>query len=113
MGEGVVRDCRLSELDIRNTRKAVCLVSSYSPGSRGTDIHDIHFDDIDVDCANFLDIGYRYATETEIRDIVFSNVRGVAKEGDFIREESSRPFKGLVFDNCTVKRGAPANNARH
>ena len=106
VGEGVVRDCRLSEIDIRNTLNAICLVSSYSPGSRGTDIHDIHFNDIDVDCAKFLDIGYRHATETEIRDIVFSNIRGVAKGDDSIREEASRPFKGLVFDNCTVKRGA-------
>ena len=108
VGEGVVRDCLLSKIDIHNSRKAICLVSSYSPGSRGTDIHDIHFDDIDVDCENFLDIGYRHATETEIRDIVFSNVRGVARGADFIREEAARPFKGLVFDNCSVKRGEPA-----
>ncbi len=105
VGEGMIRDCLLSKLDIRNSRKAICLVSAYTPDSRGTDIHDIHFDDIDAACDTFLDIGYRYAKETEIRDITFSNIRGTAKGENLIQKDAARPFKGLLFTNCTIEKG--------
>jgi len=106
VGEGVVRDCHLSKLDIHNTRKAVCLVSAYTSGSRGTDIHDIHFEDIDVTCTTFLGIGYRHAKETEIRDISFRDVRGRATSPDQIVEDAKRPFRNIKFENCRIERGA-------
>ena len=56
-------------------------------------------------CDTFLDIGYRYAKETEIRDITFSDIRGTAKGENLIRKDAARPFKGLLFTNCTVKKG--------
>ena len=106
VGEGVVRNCSLSRLNISNTRKAICLVSSYSAGSRGTDIHDIRFSDIDVDCDQLVDIGYRHAKDTEIRDVSFRDVRGRARRPDTIREEPDRPFRNIVFIDCSVERGS-------
>ena len=105
VGEGVVRDCSLANLSITNTRKAICLVSSYSKGSRGVDIHDIRFSDIDVDCETLADIRYRHATETEIRDITFSNIRGAAKKPNEIEDG----LKGIVFDACQVRVGGGAD----
>ena len=103
VGEGVVRDCALSGLEIRNTRKAICLVSSYSAGSRGTDIRNVSFADSTVDCDTFVDIGYRHATETEIRDITFTNIRGRAKGRNMVREERGRKFGRITFENCAVE----------
>ena len=102
VGEGVVRDCALSRLDIHDTRKAICLVSSYSAGSRGTDIRNVSFSDSTVDCATFVDIGYRHAKETEIRDITFSNIRGRAKGKNMIRSENGRKLSAINFENCSV-----------
>ncbi len=103
VGEGAIHDCSLSGLEIRNTRKAICLVSSYSAGSRGTDIRNVRFSDSTVDCAMFVDIGYRHATETEIGDIVFENIRGRAKGKNEIRSERGRKFGKITFDNCAVE----------
>ena len=103
VGEGEVHDCSLSGLDIRNTRKAICLVSSYSSGSRGTDIRNIRFSDCSVDCSTFVDIGYRHAKETEIRDITFSDIRGRAKGRNMIRSESGRRFGDISFVRCSVE----------
>jgi len=123
VGEGVVRDCSLSGLEIYNTRVAFSIVSSYSKGSRGVDIRNIRFADCNLDCRNVMDIGYRHAApEAEIRDITFSNISGRASHGDIIREKEGYELKNIVFENCSVVRnasaqknmkGRPANCAVH
>ena len=75
------------------------------PIGMGTAKHnDIRFSDIDVDCETLADIRYRHATGTEIRDIVFSNVRGTAKKPNEIEDG----LKGIVFDACQVRVEANA-----
>ena len=101
VGEGVIRDCHLSKLGIDKTRKAICLVSAYSKGSRGVDIRNVTFEDIDVDCETCVDLGYRHATASEIRDITFRDIRGMAKKPNLI--ENKRAFENIVFDGYRVK----------
>ena len=103
VGEGVVRDCQLSRLKITNTRVGVSLYSSYTPQSRGTDIHDIRFTDVDVDCRKFLDVTYGYAKEAVIRDIVFHNVRGRAKERNAIHEKPGLKYENISLIDCSVE----------
>jgi len=105
VGEGVIRDCRLAILEIVNTRTAVNIVSAYSKNSRGTDIRNIVFDDVEADCTRFADVFYRYATETEMRDITFKGVRAKVKEDEIVRREPDRKIENLIFENTSfVKR---------
>ena len=105
VGEGIVRNCRLSNLDIRNSMNAVNIISSYT-NNRGADIHDITFSSIKADCERFLVLEYGrgngWAKEAVIRDITFKNVSAKVKNENFIREEAGRKFQNIVFENCEI-----------
>jgi polygalacturonase len=109
VGQGVVRDCRLFNLDIRDTLNAVNIISSYTPNKRGTDIHDITFKSIKADCERFLVLEYGrgngWAKEAVIRDIVFKDISAKAKKENSIREEPGRSFKNIIFKNCDITLG--------
>lgn len=108
VGEGVIRDCRLSHLDIHDTVNAINVVSAYTKESRGTDIRDIVLESIRGTCERFLSFGYGrkpgHAKEAVIRDITFRDVDMKAKKADDFREEADRPFKNVVFENCRIVR---------
>lgn len=106
VGEGVIRDCEFSQIDVDNTATAVNIISSYMPKARGADIHDIKFYSIQGKANRFLSLGYGrdygWAKEAVIRDISFQDVKiDVAQEND-IREESVRPFENITFDGVSL-----------
>jgi hypothetical protein len=43
-----------------------------------------------------------HAKEAVIRDIVFKDVKAKVEKENRIQEESGRPFKNIVFDNCEI-----------
>lgn len=106
VGEGTVRNCRLLDLKIRDTLNAVNIISSYTPGKRGADIHDIAFVSVNADCCRFLVLGYGrepgWSRDAVIRDILFKDVQAKVEEANNILEEAGRPFENIVFDNCRI-----------
>lgn len=106
VGEGMIRDCRLSSLKIRNSRSAVNIISAYTGKTRGADICGIELSSIDAECVRFLEMAYGrelgHAKEAVIRDIVFKDVKAKVEKENRIQEEAGRPFKNIVFDNCEI-----------
>lgn len=107
VGEGTVRDCHLSQIDVHNTATAVNIISAYTSASRGTDIRDITLASVQGECDRFLSLGYGRkkgdAKEAVIEDITFQDIRVTAKEKNDIREESSRPFGNIIFDDAATR----------
>lgn len=99
VGNGLVRRCNLSNIIIRDTRTAICLVSQYSISSPGVQIEDIMFSSIYLDCVRFFNIattprGLRPEKAKVIRRISFNHLRGSAETGSVIQGS----FKGYVQD---------------
>ena len=61
VGDGVVRDAVLENLEIYDTRTAVNIVSSWGKAGKGVDFKDIAFKGMKVECRNFCRIYPRYA----------------------------------------------------
>lgn len=108
VGNGLVRRCTLSNIIIRDTRTAICLVSQYSAASAGVQIEDIMFNNIYMDCVRFFNIattprGIRPEEAKVIQRISFNHLRGSANTGSVI--QGSRPgymqdikFTDVKFD---------------
>ena len=107
VGEGVIRDCHLSQIDVHNTATAVNIISSYTPSSRGTDIRDVTFASVQGECDRFLSLGYGRkkgdALDAVIENITFQDVRVKVRKENDIREESSRPFGNIIFDDGATR----------
>ena len=107
VGEGVIRDCHLSQIDVHNTATAVNIISSYTSRSRGTDIRDVTFASVQGECDRFLSLGYGRkkgdALDAVIENITFQDVRVKARKENDIREESSRPFGNIIFDDAATR----------
>jgi hypothetical protein len=86
---------------------AVNIISAYTSASRGTDIRDITLASLHGECTRFLSLGYGRkkgdAKEAVIEDITFQDIRVTAKEKNDIREESSRPFRNIIFDDAATR----------
>ncbi|MGD9498149.1 MAG: glycoside hydrolase family 28 protein [Armatimonadota bacterium] len=87
VGDGVVRDCRLSNLIIRDTRTGICMVSAYSArAAHGVRIESIHFSDITMDVILPLNvvIGQHARAPAAIRHVSFSHLWASAQQGAYI-----------------------------
>ena len=102
VGEGIVRDAVLSDITITDTKTAFNVVSSYSRGSRGTDIYDIRFKDIRVDANELIRIHHMRSKDAVIKDIFFENISGSAPNDSHIWAKRIAPFKNIVLKNVNV-----------
>ncbi|MDO5582070.1 MAG: glycosyl hydrolase family 28 protein [Planctomycetia bacterium] len=92
VGNGQVNNITISNIVIETARTAFNFVSSWRKGSRGTDICDVRINNVCIDCQILVHMYYKFAEETEIRDISFSgitgNLRQVADMDPARRDES-------------------------
>lgn len=105
VGEGVIRDCRISGMVIRDTNVGVSFISAWGTAGRGCDIHGITLESIAADCRKFLDLRYGRkpgcAKDAVIRDILFKNIKAETREPNEIVEEPGRGFRNIEFTDCT------------
>lgn len=112
VGEGVVRDCVLSNLVISDTRTAFNFVAAYAPTSRGPDICDIRISDVRVAGAErFLKMHHMYSHVALFRNIVFSGISGAVRKSACIYAHPDRPFENIRFERCDVNGGVKVVNA--
>ena len=112
VGEGVVRDCVLSNLVISDTRTAFNFVAAYGPTSRGPDIRDIRISGVRIANAHeFLKMHHMYSREAQFCNISFEGVGGTVKDKSRIYAHPNRPFENIRFERCYVNGGVEVVNA--
>ena len=97
-----INDAVLSDITITDTKTAFNVVSSYSKGSRGTDIGDILFKDIKVEAKELMRIHHMRSKDAVIKDITFENISGTAPEDSHIWAKRAAPFRGIILRNVNV-----------
>lgn len=102
VGEGHIHDAVLSDIRISDTSTAFNIVSSYSKGSRGTDIDGILFKDITVEAKELLRIHHMRSKDAVIRDITLENISGTAPNDSHIWAKRAAPFRNIVLRNVDV-----------
>lgn len=111
VGEGHIRNAVLSKNKITDTNVAFNIVSSYSKGTRGTDIDGILFKDIDVEANELLRIHHMRSKDAVIKDITFDGIRGTAPNICRFWAREAAPFENIVLKNVDVQAEYECINA--
>ena len=110
VGEGTIRDCRFSGIRMAGTRGGIWLCSKYGGRSRGVDIRDILFEDVEVDavCWLFARNEYRFTKPGDplfrgvLDGVTLRNVCGrSAMPRTVLGNGVAKPI-GIVYENCSV-----------
>ena len=110
VGQGVVREALLRNLEVYDTRTAVDVVSSWSRGGKGVDFENVTFDGMRVECKLFCRIYPRYAKAARFEGIHFKNVTGTTLVRSTISGLKDRPVDEVTFENVTLPHGFVAMN---
>ena len=110
VGEGEIRNCAFRGLMLPKTRGGIWLCSKYGGKSRGAQIHDIDFDNIELEagCWLFAQNEYRFTKPGDplftgrLDGIRFRNVRGTSDMPRSVRGNGVAKPIGLSFENCSV-----------
>ena len=103
VGNGTIRDCEFRNIRIVNTRYAVNAVGAWGgKPSRGVDLRNVSFDNLDIDARGFCKFYYRSATGSVFDNIRFKNVCGKVREESIFEDSPERPFRNLVFENVRL-----------
>ena len=111
VGEGHIHNAVLSNNKITDTNVAFNIVSSYSKGTRGTDIDGILFKDIDVEASELLRIHHMRSKDAVIKDITFDGIRGTAPNICRLWAREAAPFENIVLKNVDVQAEYECINA--
>ena len=110
VGEGTIRDCRFSGIRMAGTRGGIWLCSKYGGRSRGVDIRDILFEDVEVDavCWLFARNEYRFTKPGDplfrgvLDGVTLRNVCGrSAMPRTVLGNGVAKPI-GIAYENCSV-----------
>ena len=113
VGDGVVRDAVLENLEIYDTRTAVNIVSSWSKGGKGVDFKNITFDGVKVECRNFCRIYPRYSRTAKFEGIRFMNVKGTTTLPGWVWGYAENPVSDVTFENVDLPNGISAVNVKN
>ena len=113
VGDGIVRDAVLKDLEIYDTRTAISMVSSWRKGGKGVDFKGITFDGMKVECRNFCRIYPRYAKDAKFEGIRIRNVKGTTTLPGWIWGYSENPISDITFENVDIPNGINALNIKN
>lgn len=111
VGEGCIHDATFSRLAIRDTRIGINMVSGWSPESKGVDIHDFSFSDLNVDCWMFAQMNPAFGKGRRFDGLTFRNVVGRQEIASELIGNASRPPNRIMFENVTLPQGLVTENA--
>ncbi len=106
VGDGIVRDCSLTNLVIPECRTGINFISAYSErAAHGTTIEDVHFSDVTMDAAVPLNLllGRTAARPADIRHISFSNMRLCGRQGCYIGGNEGLPVGDIRLHNVLLR----------
>ena len=110
VGNGVVRDAVLRNLEIYDTRTAVDIVSCWQKGGAGVNFENITFDGMKVECKLFCRIYPRYAKTASFKGIRFANVTGTTEMTSWVTGRTSAPIGEVTFENVDLPNGVTVLN---
>ena len=102
VGDGRIHDAVFSNIAVHDTKCAVNIVPGYSRG-HGTDITDIRFENLQVDCSDFCRIHHMYSKEAEMARIRFRGVSGRTKTRSWIWANAAKPFGLVEFSGVDIE----------
>ena len=113
VGDGIVRDAVLKDLEVYDTRTAISIVSSWRKGGKGVDFKDITFDGMKVECRNICRIYPRYAKDAKFEGIRIRNVKGTTTLPGWIWGYTENPISDITFENVDIPNGINALNIKN
>jgi hypothetical protein len=105
VGDGVVRNCTLSNLAITETRTGVNFICAWSERARhGTTIEGIHFANILIDASVPLNVlcGQHAKPPAAIRDISFAHIRMRGRQGLYLGGNDGLPLTNLSLNDIDL-----------
>ncbi|MBT3381330.1 MAG: hypothetical protein HN742_27830 [Lentisphaerae bacterium] len=113
VGDGVIRDCRFTNIVITDSRTGISMVCRYSDRvPHGTTIENVHFSNVTMDTALPLQVivGVGAAPEAGIRNVSFSNFRVRAQAGFYIGGNPELPIRHVRFSNWDLNLNGGTDN---
>ena len=111
VGDGRIHDATFDNIVVHDTRTAIDIVSSWSKASRGVDIQDLRFSNMQIDCCDFLHLYPRYAKDRVIRNVTFSGVTGRTLISSFASGTAEAPLRGIRFKDVELTHGTILRHA--
>ena len=107
VGNGVIRNCTVSNIIIQDTRTGIQVNSRYSPTSEGVAIENILFSDILMDVKRPLAVcsDVRGVNDREIkpiRNLVFRNLNGRACWSSFVESNHRGDIRDITFSGVKL-----------
>jgi polygalacturonase len=113
VGDGVVRNCSLTNLVMTEARYGINVVCKYSERTpRGTRIENINFDNLTMDVILPLQIihGADPDPEAGIRNLSIRNVRAQATAGSYIGGNPNNPARGVCLQDWDLHISGGTDN---
>jgi polygalacturonase len=113
VGDGVVRNCSLSNLIMTEARYGINVICRYSEATpRGTRIENINFDSLTMDVIVPLQIlhGAEPAADAGIRNLSIRNVRAQATAGSYIGGNPDNPARGVCLQDWDLHISGGTDN---
>ncbi len=110
VGNGLIRNCTVSNIVIQNTRTGINVCSRYSPQSEGVTIENILFSNILVEAERPVSVcsdvrGPHDEPIKPIRNLVFLNLNGTASRSIFVESNRRGDIRDIVFSDVRLKFG--------
>ncbi|MFA6929514.1 MAG: glycosyl hydrolase family 28 protein [Lentisphaeria bacterium] len=114
VGNGIVRDCVISNCIIRDTRTGICIIAKYSKASAGVTIENIQFDNLYIEAIRPLFIasdvhGSQPEPAKLIRNISFQHLRGRGSRSCLITGNPDRMIHDLTFSDLCFQYSGGAD----
>lgn len=104
VGQGEIRHAVFSNLVIHDTRTAFNLFSNWSTSDpRGVDISDIRFENITVDCEDFIRAQFGFGNETAIKNVYFSGISGDVSRTSYLIGKEDRRLENFRFERLDLR----------
>ena len=108
VGNGLIRNCTVSNVIIQNTRTGIQVNARYSPTSEGVTIENILFSDILMEVKRPVAVcsdvrGTHDDPIKPIRNLVFRNLNGTACWSNFVEGNRLGDIRDIVFSEVKLK----------
>ncbi|MEN6643236.1 MAG: glycosyl hydrolase family 28 protein [Armatimonadia bacterium] len=106
VGDGVVRNCTLSNIIVKESRTGLSIVSAYSERTaHGVTIENLHLSNFLIDAVmpwNML-LGEHAKRPAQIRNLSFSHFRALAREGSYIGGNPGHPVQDIHLHDIDLR----------
>lgn len=106
VGDGIVRDCAISNIVVKETRTGINFICAYSDvAAHGVTIENIRFSNIVMDTVVPLNVllGQSAKPPAAIRDVSFSHLRAIGRQGSYIGGHPGHPLADIHLHEVDLR----------